>query len=137
MSNRVSTPAAILIGSAMMSIALYLGLQSRGTTEPAPSPRPIAATPELYARVAADATKGLDNYRPAMSAACLQGSTKPLRFKFQMGFNERGKELIRGISLDGDGPADVPTCLTDHFPPAIVVPAPGVKVSVIAPLELP
>jgi hypothetical protein len=72
-----------------------------------------------------------------MAATCLHGTTKALRFKFRMGFNAHGKEIIRGISLDGDGPAEVASCLTDHFPPAIVVPAPGAKVSVVAELELP
>lgn len=137
MWNRIAIPGAILIGCAMMSAALYLGLQTRAGPAAAPPPAPPVAGPALFARVAADAEKELQTYRQAMSAACLHGSTTPIRLKFQMGFNAHGKEIIRGISLDGDGSPEVVSCLSDRFPPAIVVPAPGVKVSVNASLVLP
>jgi hypothetical protein len=121
----------------MIAVGAYFGLRARSVPATVPLPVPVADTSELYARVAADAQRALEATRATMTAACLHGITKPLHFQFRMGFSARGRETIRGISLQGDGPSEVATCLSDRFPPALTVPAPGVKVDVVASVDLP
>lgn len=158
----LSTSTAILIGSSVIAIALYLGLRGRNETPtpmpnalPAPvSAAPVAAIPprpiEPVAppsadkkRVIQEAVAILDKHKKTLSEKCLAPSLakKPepakVKYSFNLTFDASGKIIARGVTEDREtARPEVLTCISENFP-AVVVTPPGQSVLVDVPLELP
>lgn len=161
----LSTSTAILLGSCVIAIALYLGLRGRNEA-PAPTPNalpvpvsaaPVAAVPprpiEPIApvappnvdkkRVIQEATAVLDKQKKTLSDKCLAPSLakKPepakVKYIFNLTFDASGKIIARGVTEDREtARPEVLACVSENFP-AVTVTPPGQSVLVDVPLELP
>lgn len=164
-SSGLSTSTAILIGSCVIAIGLYLGLRGRNEAPahtpnavPAPvSAAPVAAIPprpiEPVAQVAPpsadkgqviqEAVASLDKHKKALSEKCLAPSLakKPepakVKYTFNLTFDASGKIIARGVSEDREtARPEVLACVSENFP-ALTITPPGQSVLVDVPLELP
>lgn len=137
---------AILIGSALLALAVYFGLRGRGEPVPASAP---AATPaqgpapsraEVEARAAADATVALEARRDRFVAACggVDAGAVSQELTFSLAFDSQGREVGRGISDDRRAPANpVPECLRKLRDTPLKIEPPGEPVSVVVPFRFP
>jgi hypothetical protein len=163
-SSGLSTSTAILIGSCVISLGLYLGLSGRNQTPApmpqvgesptsavpvAPAPVPVPVKPVVAApivdkkRVLEEATANLDKHKKALSEKCLAPSLakKPepskVKYLFNITFDASGKVIARGVTEDREtARPDVLSCISASFPDLQVTP-PGQSVLVDVPLELP
>lgn len=146
--------AAIVAGSGIIALGLYLGLRARAPA--APAPRPVvpavpvkAVTPpppsaaEVTARVQRDAAAALDAQRATLIEKCWTPivATAPdpptASFVFVVSFDAQGHENGRGITEPrGTSRSDVALCLRGQ-PFSLAVAAPGMQVTVELPLTLP
>jgi|GEM_PF-1093292 len=154
----LTTPIAILIGSAIISGALFLGLRT-GTSDAASmhSPAasvmnqpPPAAVPTWKkapavdkAKVTKDAVAALDEHRKSLAEKCVAPALakKPdppiVKYLFNITFDAAGRPVARGVIEDrATSRPDVLACISDNFP-VIHVPPPGQTVLIDVPLELP
>lgn len=161
----LSTPTAILIGSLIIAVGAYLGLQKRapeapsaGPSQPfpgppsaipavAPPPPLIAAAPPQPATPSAvveqQAAAALSSHHDRLVKVCLQPSlqknpTPPAaRFRLNIMFDAEGRQIARGISEERDASRpDVTRCVLAELPP-LSIPPPGWKASVVTALSLP
>jgi len=144
---------SILLGSAIIGAALYLGLRSP-PPPPAPSlpasaivpaaPAPTeAAAPISHEQVEAQAAKALDAQKPTLRERCWDPAHKKkptlpkAEFVFEMVFDGKtGQEIARGIREAQGTPPDVAICLRDQ-PMGLRIDPPGKSVKVEIPFTLP
>jgi hypothetical protein len=168
MSDRplLSTPTAILLGSAMIAAGAYFGLRARpapvpevaapvvvapagaeptsASASPSSAPAPSPATPDrdaVVARARADAAAAVAAQRGRMAKACgalLAPSPPPgPRVHLDLSFDPSGREVARGVlELRGQGQPGLGACIAGAVPPITVSP-PGATTRVEVPVELP
>lgn len=150
----LSTPWAILLSGAMISLGFYFGprgrradvplVESPSPAVPAPGPTVLSAKPIVdQAHVFREASAALDRHKKALTEKCLTPALaqKPdpprVKYSFNLTFDASGMVIARGIIEDrATARADVTTCVSDNFPELKVTP-PGQTVRVDVPLELP
>ncbi|CAN95462.1 hypothetical protein predicted by Glimmer/Critica [Sorangium cellulosum So ce56] len=160
MGRQLSTPTAILLGSAMIAAAVYLGLRHGPAGVPA-DPRPAGGAPSPPAdaasaaaapsagpgvprdEVATQAARALEAHRPALIERCYkpavaaQPAPREVKYVFNLTFDAQGRQLARGIIEDREASRpEVTACLVDALPPVAVAP-PGANVRVDVPFSLP
>ncbi|WP_437791379.1 hypothetical protein [Sorangium sp. So ce693] len=159
MGRQLSTPTAILLGSAMISAAVYLGLRHGPAGVPT-EPRPVVGAPWQPAdavssagaapapsvpreQVAMQAARALEAHRPALiercykPAAAARPAPRGVKYIFNLTFDARGRQLARGIIEDREASSpEVTACVVDALP-AVAVPPPGANVRVDVPFSLP
>jgi hypothetical protein len=151
-SSSLAIPFSILGGSALIAIALYAGLRSRepatstvtatspstptGTstsTSTAPPEPPLPPRPDR-AIVEAAIGNALEGKRALFRAKCWDPSVaktpepKESTYLFEIGVDERGQEISRGISDVGGARPDVGECLRYLIAP-VSIPAPGQQIA--------
>lgn len=101
-----------------------------------PAGRP---TRELVARVAAEASRSLEQARGDLVARCVPpGSATSAKLTFNLAFDAQGREVARGISDDRRAPApEVAGCLRRLPMGSLRVSAPGTHVGVRVAMQLP
>lgn len=151
----ISTPTAIMIGSLIVAVGVYLGLRSSQPPTPhEPAPAPIASAPvpvpaapvvpvvprEVVAR---QATEALAYHRGLLMERCYRpltrgAATSPTaKYIFDVSFDAAGSQVIRGIrELRGNEVPELTRCVNELLP-ALAVPPPGAPVMVEIPLEFP
>lgn len=158
-SAQLSTSTAILIGSCIVAIGLYLGLRERRRDEPAAPAPVVSAAKEAAAPVAVptakpapnadkaavirEASAVLDKQKKTLTEKCLAPSLakKPnptnVKYIFNITFNAQGNVLARGVAEDREtSRPEVLQCISENFP-AVKVTPPGQTVLVDVPFELP
>jgi len=163
-SAGLSTSTAILIGSCVIALGLYLGLNGRNqapvpvpnvavapTSEVPAAPAPVAVAPKPVVpspsvdkkRVIEEASASLDKHKKALSEKCLAPSLakKPdpskVKYIFNITFDANGKVIARGVTEDREtARSEVLACVSANFPELQVSPL-GQSVLVDVPLELP
>ena len=119
---KLSTPAAILVGSALIAGAIYLGLRSPSAPEPpaasAPSATaervPVTVTPADLQRLVAAA---LAAHRTMLAARCTPDGGIA-RWTFELTFAADGRQLGRGVREDrATGDAPTTACVLENLPP--------------------
>ncbi|WP_437618898.1 hypothetical protein [Sorangium sp. So ce1151] len=161
MAKQLSTPTAILLGSAMLAAAVYLGLR-HGPAAVAPDARTAGAAPPVEAgpgasaapapksakavprdEVARQAALALDAHRPTLMDRCYKPAiaAKPepraVKYLFNITFDAGGRQIARGLIEDQEtARPEVTACLVAALPP-IAIPAPGANVRVDVPFSLP
>ncbi|WP_437954976.1 hypothetical protein WME76_25885 [Sorangium sp. So ce119] len=163
MGRQLSTPTAILLGSAMIAAAVYLGLRhgpaavppgarpaaaealQAGPAASAPPARAGAAAPQTVPRdeVARQAARALDAHRPAIVARCYepaiaaQPEPRAVKYVFNITFDAQGRQIARGLIEDREtARPEVTACLVGALPPVEIAP-PGANVRVDVPFSLP
>lgn len=137
-------PLAILIGSIIISIGVYLGLSSR-VPEPsrsAQSAAAVVAQPALalpsQEQLLRQVGAAIDAARPALQKACPQKSgATPDRLVLTISFNAAGREIGRGLAeMSGNPHPNLNLCLVGALP-KLTIPPPGDYVTVDAPFVYP
>jgi hypothetical protein len=148
--------AAILAGSGLIALGLYLGLRARAPAAPRPTPPAVPSVPvkvpvkppppspaEMTARVQRDAVAALDAQRATLIDACwtpivAKAPDPPsASFVLVVSFDPQGHENGRGVTEPrGTSRHDVAVCLGEQ-PFSLAVPAPGMQVTVELPITLP
>ena len=153
----LSTPMAIVIGSVIIALGLYLGLSNNKTerqSEPTavtptakevavPAPVPMAKPLVDKARVIREASALLATHKKSLTEKCLAPSLikKPdppnVKYLFNITFDAAGKIIARGVAEDRTtSRPEVLACIDESFPVLVVTP-PGQTVLVDVPFELP
>jgi hypothetical protein len=155
----LSTPMAILMGSVVISLALYFGLRSGKNDGPPPLPVAASTVKELAAapgpvptakpasfdkaRVIREATLELDKHKKALAEKCLAPSLAKnpdppkVKYTFNITFNAAGNIIARGVTEDrATSRPDVLQCINEDFPAVRLSPL-GQTVLVDVPFELP
>lgn len=158
--SKLSTPVAILLGSVIISVGVFLGLRSKTDAPPAPIPAPVALPAQAPAPpprievapapkpvdrsvVAKQVSVELEKQKKTIVDKCLAPSlaTKPepknVKYMLNFSFDPSGKQLSRGIAEDrATSRPDVTQCVTSTLT-TIVVEPPGQSVFVEVPFDLP
>lgn len=130
------------------------GLASAPASPPAPGRLPVPPaglaltpqgrpTPALVARVAEEASRGLERAKEELVARCVPvdrpaGPAAGARFTFNLTFDAAGREIARGISEDRRAPdPEVAGCLRRFPLGSLRVSAPGASVGVRVAMTLP
>ncbi|WP_437827192.1 hypothetical protein [Sorangium sp. So ce1153] len=167
MSTQLSTPTAILLGSAMIAAAVYLGLRhgpaavapdaragaappieagpgaSAATAERAGAPAPQSAKAVPRDEVARQAALALDAHRPALVDRCYKPAiaAKPepraVKYVFNITFDAGGRQIARGLIEDQETARPEVTACLVAALPPVAIPAPGANVRVDVPFSLP
>jgi hypothetical protein len=152
---RLTTPGAILLGSFVIAIAVFLGLRGRGTAVGAgessgspsavaparsalPLPGPPAASSPLAPGAVADATRALAAQHDALMKACWGPATEGrASFLVRTQFDEHGHQSSKAqLSPRGQVRLDVSECIANNLAPLEIDPA-NAPAYVEAPLLLP
>ncbi|WP_437685987.1 hypothetical protein [Sorangium sp. So ce176] len=167
MGRQLSTPTAILLGSAMIAAAVYLGLR-HGPAAVAPDARavdgaeaiqagPAASAPPVQRagatapgvsrdEIARQAARALDAhrpalvercYRPAASAPPAQPEPRAVRYVFNITFDAQGRQIARGIIEDRETARPEVTACLVGALPPVEIAPPGANVRVDVPFSLP
>lgn len=152
----MSVPTAILLGSGLIAVSIFLGLRSLApvppviTSEPpvvvaVPKPTPVVAAPpvsstELVKQQASEAlayqrTRLRDVcYRPAVLAVKAE---LPAAWTLNVTFDAQGNQLVRGVEEHhGTSTPALTQCIGDTMQ-ALSVPAPGRTIMVEIELRFP
>lgn len=146
---RISNQTAILLGSVIIALGLYFGLQGKPAAPPPPSvpvvvdePRAPAAAPEsgrpapAAARVdrsdvAKQVEAALAKHKKMLIEKCFAPSLaknpepKIVSYSFNYTFDASGKQIARGtVETRENSRPDVTQCVNQNLP-AIEVPPPG------------
>lgn len=155
----ISSQTAILLGSVIIAIGLYLGLQHRPAAPPpapvgadAPRAQPAATEPDRAAPAAALTDRSevlkqveaeLAKHRKMLTDRCLAPSLaqkpepKSVSYVFNYTFDASGKQITRGVIENRESSRpDVTRCVTENLP-MIEVPPPGQSTPVDVPFVLP
>jgi len=139
----LTTPQAILIGSAMISIGAFFGLKnSASLVAPTANSAPQTPTPSVPApsldQLLEQVRQALAKSKPALLKACPTESGKtPDHFQIDFTFNAEGRQIARGFSEDRNNVhPGLGTCLSGAFR-AITIPPPGNTVRVDAEFSFP
>jgi len=160
----ISNQTAILLGSVVIALGLFLGLRSRDAAPPplpppatqppaaqttaaqttAPPPAAPPAAPSIdRSEIVKQAAAALGSERKKLGEKCFapslakQPEPKTVKLNFNFTFDASGKQIARGVSEVREfARPDVTSCVLDALP-AISVPAPGQTVFVEVPFELP
>jgi hypothetical protein len=155
LDKHISTPMAILIGSAIIAVGLFLGLQ-QGSVGPPPAPTVPAAPPpkEQIAppkpavvasrdEVTRQAANALAGQRPEIVARCWkpsvakQAQPASAKYVFNYTFSADGRQIGRGVAEDrATARRDLTACMVGMLEP-LSIPPPGANTYVEIPLELP
>lgn len=157
LDKHISTPTAILIGSAIVAVGLYLGLQGSGgppsapppapTVHAAPPPKEPIAPPRPAVRASRDevtrqAANALEGQRARIVERCWkpsvakQAQPASVKYVFNYTFSAEGHQIGRGVSEDrATARPDVTACMVGMLEP-LSIPPPGANASVDIPLEL-
>jgi len=139
----LTTPQAILIGSALISIGAFFGLKNAAPPmmsaavpalqTPAPG-KPAPSQDQLLEQV----RQALANAKPALLKACpTESGSAPDQFVIDFTFNAEGRQIARGFSESRDNQhRGLSSCLSGAFP-SIAIPAPGNTVRVEAAFSFP
>ncbi len=158
---RISTQTAILLGSVIIALGLYLGLHRTPAPPPPPSapvvvdaPRapPAAPEPERPAPAAAPADRSqvqrqveaaLAQHKKMLADRCLAPSLakKPepraVKYSLNYTFDASGKQIARGMTDNREnGRPEVTQCVLENLP-MIEVSPPGQSTPLEVTLELP
>lgn len=155
-------PAAILAGSTIIGICLYLGLREGLRPEPAPPPAATTVSPPAPAspsqappqkrftlqrepvanRVYRQAQAGLDALRPELVKTCwtppAEGEPTAITLSYDITFGADGGIITLGISDARDAyRISVADCVRKQPLPRLPVDPPGENVRVVLELHLP
>jgi hypothetical protein len=158
---RISNQTAILLGSVIIALGLYFGLQRRPAEPPPPSvpvvvdaPRAPAAAPEPErpapaaprvdrSEVGKQVEAALAKHRKMLVEKCLAPSLaknpepKTVSYTFNYTFDAGGKQIARGtIESRENSRPDVTQCVNQNLP-AIELPPPGQGMSVDVTFAMP
>jgi hypothetical protein len=163
MGRQLSTPSAILLGSATIAVAVYFGarhgLEARCPEDLPPAPavaRTVGVAPQPAFPVAApaasitprdeaarQAAEALEAHRATLVERCwkpsvaVQPTLPASRYVFTFTFDASGQQRARGVAEDRQNARpDVTSCLTTTLP-ALRIPPPGVPLRVDLPFSLP
>jgi hypothetical protein len=138
---RISTQTAILLGSVIIALGLYLGL--RRAPEPPPPPSVPAAAPADRSQVQRQVEATLAQHRKMLADRCLAPSLakKPeprtVKYSLNYTFDASGKQIARGVTDNREnGRPDVTQCVLENLP-MIEVSPPGQSTPLDVTLELP
>jgi hypothetical protein len=136
----MSTSTAILIGSGIIAVGLFIGL-GRMKERPEPEPAPLSDTPVVAptsrAVVAQQASEALAYQIGTLRSRCPPGSGEQHRYTLNVTFDPQGNEVMRGFVEDRQNPSSrITQCVIEVLTP-LRVPAPGAVTSVEVPLVLP
>jgi hypothetical protein len=159
----LSTPAAVLIGSVIIALAVVFGPMIRGdasdraqpaappvtAAEPAPPRKedpaapPVTSAPASTEAVTAEATKALEKLRKELLDRCWKPAVAkqpdPPTFKvtFNFTFDATGRQVARGAREDrATARPEIRECIDDVVSQITISP-PGAAVYVQVPLTLP
>jgi len=146
----LSTPTAILIGSLIIAVGLFMALRRSEPTIapivdlPAPPAVPVPATPVASREtVTRQASEALAYHRPALRDRCYgpvvagEAPPRPAKLIFNVTFDAAGVQVMRGVVEPRDTSIpEVTRCVGDHLPALRVAP-PGATMMVEVPLEFP
>ncbi len=156
----LSTPVAVLAGSVIIAVAVYLGLRDRGSASPGQTPSPGAALgtqsatgapplPPGPPRSAVDAAAAVSAAKAALQeqkkiavtkcwapSAEVQADPASVTYAFNFGFGPDGKQITRGIAEPRGARPGMVNCMQAELPP-IAIPAQGQAIGVEVELTLP
>ncbi|MEO5729532.1 MAG: hypothetical protein ABI134_02015 [Byssovorax sp.] len=147
---RISNQTAILLGSVIIAIGLYLGLRREPSAPPSPSvpvvvdaprapvaapepdrPAPAAAPRVERSEVVKQVEAALAKHKKVLVEKCLapslakQPEPKTVSYVFNFTFDASGKQIARGTTESRENSrSDVTRCVNETLPP-IEVPPPG------------
>lgn len=150
-------PAAIVVGSAIIGLSLYLGLREglrREPVAPAPSagpslappatptPPPISRAEPPAERAFRQAQAALDALRPTLVQTCwtapLAGEPAAILLTYDITFAADGSILVLGISEQQDAyRTSVAECVRRQPRPRLPIDPPGEGVHVVLGLRMP
>jgi hypothetical protein len=158
--QKYATPAAVLLGAALIASGLYFGLRARPVviaTQPevtaaavkaraGPAERPAATplvAPYREAEVDEDVKRALEKLRPTLISACwtpaISRNPNPSRstYEYDLAFDEAGSAIGVGVSeVDANSRGDVAQCLRRQTLP-IEIAGRGVRSHARATITLP
>lgn len=142
----MSTATAILLGSGMIAVALFLGLSRMQAAPPAPvepatvrAAAPAGAPPPTATQeeVLRQAQEALAYQRDALVTSCRPGPGEQHRFVLNVTFDAAGAEVMRGIVEDRSNPSPgIAQCVAQTLK-ALRIPPPGATTLVDVPLRVP
>jgi hypothetical protein len=158
--SKISTQTAILLGSVIIAVGLFLGLRGKNEMPPLPSPAtqpaaapqapavvaPAVVTPAApvvdRAAVIKEVEAQLNKEKKTLTDTCLAPSLlkkaepKNVKYTFNFTFDGTGRQLARGVMEErATSRPDVTECV-NRLLPEVRVTAPGQNVYVEIPLEL-
>jgi hypothetical protein len=154
----LALPIAIVVGSAILGIALYLGLREGLASRAPAAPAPVAAPPAMPTpapkaappppgeppadRAYRQAQAALDALRPGLVKACwtppAAGEPASILLTYDVTFGADGGILALGISEQREAHrTSVAECVRRQPPPVLHVDPPGQSVRVILGLPMP
>ncbi len=149
----LALPAAIVVGSAILGISIYLGLRhaptspapAPGGSSPPPAPPPVPPPPlaePVGDRVYQQAQAALDGLRPALVETCWTppgpGEPASVLVTYDVTFGADGGIVALGISEQREAfRTSVADCLRKQPRPALPIDPPGQGVRVVLGLRLP
>lgn len=143
----MSTNAAIVLGSLIVAVGLFLGLRGRSPevapvfAEPVERVGPAVAAVVAVEVVTGQALEAVKYHHRALRERCylpvMQGEAaqRPVRMVLHVTFDARGEQLLRGVVERREAAsAEVTRCVLEQLP-SLRVPAPGGVVAVELPLD--
>ncbi len=128
-------PLVVLLGFAMVSVAIYFGLNDRPKrgdfVEPPPARIEPPGSPAARAAATRAAQQSLEAFRSSLAHDCPAG-----HFALRLLFGPDGNELSRGVARRDGGDVSAAVCLSTS-PHKLTIPAPGETVAVMLELRLP
>ena len=155
-STGMSVPTAILLGSGLIAVSIFVGLRSQAPALPAaPTAEPPVSAPVVppapvitqqvasRERVAQQASEALAYQRSALRDRCYRPAALVAGVGLRAGwtlnvtFDAQGKQLARGMEEQrGTSTPALSECIGDQMQP-LMVPPPGATIMVEIPLSFP
>lgn len=120
-------PLAVLGGAALIAVAVFFGLR-RDRAPPESAPQTAEVKPLARTEIEGSVRAALEAQKPMLRQRCWDPAVKatPLpakaAYQFEIGIDERGQEIARGISELEGARFDVSQCLRMVVAPIAVVP---------------
>ena len=151
----MSVPTAILLGSGLIAVSIFLGLRSMAPAPPVvaserpvavsmPEPTPVVAPPVASpGLVKQQASEALAYQRLRLRDVCyrpavqLAGAGLPAAWTLNVTFDAQGNQLVRGVEEHrGTSTPELTRCIGDAMQP-LTVPPPGATIIVEIELRFP
>ncbi len=120
-------PLAVLGGAALIAVAVFFGLR-RDRTPPESAPQTVEIKPLSRTAIEGSVRAALEAQKPMLRERCwdpaVKASALPAKavYQFEIGIDEHGQEIARGISEIEGARSDVSQCLRMVVAPITVAP---------------